>query len=328
MRRFCIILLLFSTILSIPFATHAQDIPAQYIAEALNNNLVLKQKNVSLGKSLIALREAKSFFLPTTWFEGQYTVAEGGRSIDIPVGSLLNPVYKSLNQLSGQEKFPMINNVSEQLNPDNFYDLRIRTTLPIVNPDLRINRNIKDQQTHLQQYETDIYKRELVKEVKTAWYNYLMSTTAIRIYQNALDVVTRNLAVNRSLLANGKGLPAYVSRAEAEVAKVETQLHNAGNEQKNARFYFNFLLNRHLESAVGIPEAIHNREALTYLQDTLYDIGEREELKSLQTMGDINSNVMKMNRAFRVPRLNAFLDIGTQAFDLDFNRKSFFYHGS
>jgi hypothetical protein len=131
-------------------STNAQDIPQQYIDEALNNNLVLKEKKVSLDKCLVALKEARSLFLPTAWFETQYTVAKGGRSIDIPVGDLLNPVYKTLNQLTATNHFPTVSNTSEQLLPNNFYDARIRTTMPLINPEIRINRDIKQQQISLQ----------------------------------------------------------------------------------------------------------------------------------------------------------------------------------
>ena len=147
----------------------AQDFLQQYISEAIGNNLVLKEKKVSLDKALVALKEARSLFLPTTSFETQYTVANGGRSIDIPIGDLLNPVYKTLNQLTATNHFPEVSNASEQLLPNNFYDARIRTTMPLMNPEIKINRDIRQQQISLRENEIDIYKRELVKEVKTAY---------------------------------------------------------------------------------------------------------------------------------------------------------------
>src|SRR4030095_11902259 len=180
-------------------STNGQDIPQQYIDEALNNNLVLKEKKVSLDKGLVALKEARSLFLPTTWFETQYTVANGGRSIDIPIGDLLNPVYKTLNQLTATNHFPEVSNASEQLLPNNFYDARIRTTMPLMNPEIKINRDIRQQQISLRENEIDIYKRELVKEVKTAYYTYLLSGQGVRIYQNALQVVNENFRINQSL---------------------------------------------------------------------------------------------------------------------------------
>ncbi len=317
------------TLLLLPmvFAARAQSIPGDYITQAFEGNLVLKEKKLTLEKSLLALKEARSLFLPTTWVDGQYLLSKGGRTIDIPAGDLVNPVYKTLNQLTGSSSFPQVSNVSEQLNPDNFYDFRVKTTMPIINPDIKINRNIREQQVGLQQQEVDIYKRELVKEVKLAYYNYLAAGKAITIYAAALEVVNQNLKVNQSLLANGKGLPAYVSRAESEVKQVESQLQNAGNDAYNARAYFNFLLNRPLTDSITIADTDIESNLLALPDNTTGAITAREELKSLQLAKDINRNVMKMNQAFRTPRLNAFLDLGSQGFNWAVNNKTFFYLG-
>jgi outer membrane protein TolC len=306
-------------------STGAQDIPQRYIDEALNNNLVLKEKKVSLDKGLVALKEARSLFLPTTWFETQYTVAKGGRSIDIPVGDLLNPVYKTLNQLTATNHFPTVSNTSEQLLPNNFYDARIRTTMPLINPEIRISRDIKQLEISLQENDVDIYKRELINEVKTAYYNYLLSGEGIRIYQNALQVVNENLRINQSLLANGKGLPAYVSRAESEVSKVKGQLQTAVNDQKNASAYFNFLLNRPLADSIVTAEILLDQN--TFPLSATNNSTAREEIKNLHLSRDINESVLKMNRSFRVPRVNAFLDLASQGFDFTVNNKSLFYLG-
>src|SRR3954453_4253982 len=114
MRKNCILNLCLAAFF-LPIAAGAQDVPPQYLQEALGNNLVLKEKKLSLEKSILALKESKSYFLPTTWLDGQYTVAKGGRSIDLPIGDLLNPVYTSLNQLTHGSNFPQVKNVSEQL---------------------------------------------------------------------------------------------------------------------------------------------------------------------------------------------------------------------
>lgn len=313
-------------LLAMPRPLFAQDIPQQYIEQALNNNLVLKEKNLSLQKSLVALKEARSLFLPTTWFEGQYTLAQGGRSIDLPVGDLLNPVYKSLNQLTGSNSFPTISNVSEQLLPNNFYDVRLKTTMPLINPDLRINKEIKQQQTQLQQNEVDVYKRTLIKEVKLAYYNYLVAGNAVSVYRSALEIVNQNLRVHESLLKNGKGLPAYVSRAESEVKQVSTQLQNSLNEQQNAKAYFNFLLNQPLTDSI-ITEDLQLDESRLPLLNNENNVTAREELKSLDIARSINQNVLKMNRSFRTPKLNAFLDLASQGYDFKVNNKSLFYLG-
>ena len=303
----------------------SQEVPETYITEGLNKNLVLLEKKISFEKSLVSLKEAKSLFLPTTWLEGQYSLAQGGRSIDIPVGDLVNPVYKTLNQLTGTNSFPTIKNVSEQLLPNNFYDLRIKTTMPVINPDIKYNREIRQQQSLLQQNEIDIYKREIVKEIKTAYYNFLQSAKAILIYENALQVVNQNLKVNQSLLLNGRGLPAYVSRAESEVKQVESQLQNAINTKLNAKAYFNFLLNKPLTDSIISAEsdgAPFNKKLFINIEP---DIKTREELSGWKIATDISDLTLRMNRSYRTPRLNAFVDLASQGYKFKVNNKSVFY---
>lgn len=288
---------------------------AGYISQALDSNLVVKQKMTSLEKSMLALQEARSYFLPSVNFAGSYSLARGGRFIDIPVGDLLNPVYSTLNQLTGSSQFPQIKNVSEQFLPNNFYDVKVRTTYPILNPDIRYNRNIKEQQIDLSEADLAIYKRELVKDVKTAYFQYLLAIEGARIYENTKAVVERGLKVNESLYKNGKGLPAYINRSEADVQQVEAQWQTALNEAQKAKAYFNFLLNRPLDSeiTVSIPEL---PETLLLPDDDLIAVNNREEITQLQTAENISKTVIKMNESFRQPRINTFLDLGSQGFDI------------
>ena len=296
----------------------------QYIQQALDSNLVLQQKKTSLGKSLIALQEAKSYFLPSVNLGGQYTLAKGGRFIDIPVGDLMNPVYSTLNQLTGTTGFPQIENVSEQFFPNNFFDVRVRTSYPVINPDIRYNRDIKEHQIELKEGEVAIYKRELVKDIKIAYYTYLLAIEGIRIYENTLTVVERGLKVNESLFKNGKGLPAYINRSEADVQQVNAQLQNAINEAGKAKAYFNFLLNKPLHADIAISTPTINDNILAGLDDHS-NPSQREELEQLQTAENINRTMIQMNESFRRPKVNTFLDLGAQGFDFVLSDRGPYY---
>jgi outer membrane protein TolC len=100
-----------------------------YINDAFKNNQGLQGQQLQLEKSMFALKEARALFLPDISFGASYSKADGGRSIDLPIGDLFNPVYKSLNQLTNSTAFPNLKNQSILLNPDNYYDARVRTTL-------------------------------------------------------------------------------------------------------------------------------------------------------------------------------------------------------
>lgn len=321
-KKMFLIMLLFSA-----FNLQAQTQLDRYIQEAFADNLVIQEQKLALDKGLIAIKEARSYFMPTTWFETQYTLAQGGRTINIPIGDLLNPVYNTLNQLTSSNKFPSVTNVNEQFLPNNFYDVRIKSTMPIINPDISINRNIKQQEVQLKENDILIYKRELAKEIKIAYFNYLMSGKAVTILEESLVLVQQNLKLNQSLLNNGKGLPAYVTRAESEVLSVQNQLLNAKNNVQNTTAYFNFLLNRPLTDTLITEEFSIADAQVQSLMSTEYNIQKREELKSFGIAAAITGNVLKMNQSFNKPRLNAFVDFASQGFDFKVNRQSLFYLG-
>ncbi len=191
----------------------AQEYLRKSIEEGLAGNLVMKQKNISLQQSLLALKEARSWYYPSAGFSGDYTWAEGGRTIAFPIGDLLNPVYSTLNQLTGTQNFPQVQNAEIQLMPRDFYDARIRIAYPLLNTDLHYNYKIKKQEIKLAEYEIETYKQELTREIETAYYNYCLAVDASKIFESALGLVRRNLQVNKSLVENGKGLPASVLAA-------------------------------------------------------------------------------------------------------------------
>ncbi|RYZ51594.1 MAG: TolC family protein, partial [Sphingobacteriales bacterium] len=112
-----------------PLHLSAQTRLEQYIERGIQDNKGLKQMQFQLDKSLHALKEASSYFLPAVSLQGNYLRSSGGRTIDFPIGDLLNPVYNSLNELTQSNQFPSLRNESIQLNPDNFYDLKVHTTL-------------------------------------------------------------------------------------------------------------------------------------------------------------------------------------------------------
>jgi outer membrane protein TolC len=317
MKKSLLTLLLFPVI-----GVYAQTSLDAYINTALSNNETIKQQQFLLTKSLYALKEAKSLFLPTVGFNGTYTLAGGGRTVDIPVGNLMNPVYKTLNQLTGTNNFPQIQNQNVLLNPNNFYDAKIRTTYPIINAEIEYNRKIKSQQYNLQQIEIDLYKRELVKEVKNAYYKYLQASEAITIYNTALLLVKENLRVNTSLFNNQKVNRTSVVRSDNEVSKYNALLEAAIQTQNNAKAYFNFLLNTGLNTEI-ITDSITTVPVDSYLSDTT--VTKREELEKLKEAVAINQNVTALAKSYKRPKLNAFVDLGSQAFDFKVNNKSFYY---
>ncbi|MEI6050709.1 MAG: TolC family protein, partial [Bacteroidota bacterium] len=305
---------------------NAQKSLEKYIETGLKNNLVLQEKNISLEDALNALKTANSLFFPSIDFKGDYQSGGGGRSISIPVGDMLNPVYRTLNQLTSGNAFPDISNGETNFFPQNFYDLKVRTSLPIINSDLIYNRTIRKQQVIMQEYDVEIYKSELTMNIRVAYYNYLSAVRSIAIYDGALSLAREAKRMNQSLLDNGKSLKAYVLRSESEIQGLEAKRTSAQQQMKNARMYFNFILNINMDEVIDTTYIVSVDQKIVdqYLLNEA-SINNRTELKALDQSASIYQNVLKMNKAYWVPKLNGFLDLGTQASDWKFNTQSKYY---
>ena len=313
-------------LLVMPFACilGQKSILDEYIEMGFQQNIVVQQKLISAEKALLSLQSAQSLYQPTLAFQGGYQTGEGGRSISFPVGDMLNPVYATLNQLTKSSAFPQIANVETNFFPRNFYDVKLTTVMPIYNRDISINKEIQSQTLGIQKADIQVYKRELVKNIKTAYLNYLMAHKAIGIYQNGLLLAQEGKKINEKLLANGKGLPAYILRSENEVVQMASQLSEAEKQAESAKMYFNFLLNRELQTE--IKTNFDEQEALDILKkNQMADADQREELGMLKQAISLQQSVVKMNESFYLPKLNGYLNLGSQSSNWDFNQKSTYY---
>ncbi len=299
----------------------AQQVLETYIKEGLANNLILQEKNASLEQSLLALKDAKSYFLPSVDFGASYTLAEGGRTIAFPVGDLLNPVYSTLNKLTASNSFPQIANVSEQLLPDNFYDTRFRTTVPVLNTDLIYQNQIRKEQVNWTNNQVEIYRASLIQDIRVAYFNFCAAHTSIEILTKSLQLVEQNLKDTRSLVENGKRLPAAVLRAESELEQVKSLLTEAKLKTNNAAYYLNFLVNRPLDQEVAfeqIPLDISRVDQLL-----LEDLNaQNQELRAMQSLERIQETVLKSGKNYWIPKLSTYADLGSQGFDWNFDTQS------
>jgi len=300
----------------------AQNRLDEYIREGLASNQSIKQQTFILDKNMYALKEAKSMFLPDVSFLTTYTKADGGRTIDFPTGDLLNGAYATLNQLTGTNSFPQLKNQRILLNPDNFYDAKFRTSLPILNAELIYNKRIKLQQVDLQKAEVLLYKRELVKEIKTAYYNYVKAINATEIYQSSLRLVEEGQRINTALFNNSKVNRTAVIRSTNEVSKINASLIAATKTAESARYYFNFLLNRSSADSILLDDII----ALPEQEDLPADnVSGREELAKLRIAKDINKNLNGLAKSYLIPKIGTYLDLGSQAFNWQFDNHSRYY---
>jgi outer membrane protein TolC len=99
-------------------------------------------------------------------------------------------------------------------------------------------------------------------------------------------------------------------------------LITAKQNEISAKQYFNFLLNKPLQSEINVDNL-----TATPIENQLgnNEISKREEILKLKSAQAINENVVKLNKSYLVPKIGTFIDLGLQAFDWEFNDKSRYY---
>ncbi len=289
------------------------NILEKYIREGLQSNLTLKQKQSSYQKSIFALKEAKSLFLPNLSLNARYSVADGGRVIEFPVGDMLNQVYSTLNQLTSTNRFPQIKNEEIQFMRPTEHETKLRLVQPIFNPQIHYNSKIKSELINVEKADVESYKRELVAEIKTAYFNYLKTIHVLKLTGKTTELLKENIRVNERLFANDKITIDNVYRSKAELSKLEQSIAEAIKFNKSSKAYFNFLLNKPLESEIEISDKIEFVSLEKELQNSQENaINNREELQQIQSYKNANDYNLKMNKLNKAPTFTAVVDYGFQ----------------
>ncbi len=243
---------------SAAFASESQrpldQVLSDYVALGLDSNLALRQRNLGYERSVEALNEARGGYLPSLTFDSRFSRNDGGRTFEVPIGDLLNPVYASLNNLTAGSAdpthFPTIANQQIQFQRAQEQQTALRLTQPLYAPKIAADVRAQTALTGADEAGRDAYSRVLTRDIRNAYYGWMRSQQALRIVESSIELLSENLRVNRSLFDNGKVTEDQPLRARAELLAAEQQRVDAANAVRQARSYFNFLLNRPLEMDV------------------------------------------------------------------------------
>ncbi|MCP4458681.1 MAG: TolC family protein [Cytophagales bacterium] len=279
-----VVLLLFflSTISTAIAQSNALD---TYVQSALESNLALQQKEYSYEKSLEALNEAKRMFLPTVSFETSYSQVEGGRTVELPIGDFINPIYGNLNQINqtldpSAPAYPQLENPKFSFIRSSEQESKVVAAMPVFNASIIQNHKIKKGLVEVGKISVDIYKRELVKEVKDAYVKYLQAERTHALYTQTLTTVNESLRNRESLFTNDKITIDEVYAARVQVKEVERDLAEAEKNKLIAISWFNFLLNREFDSEIVVePKVIVTITDYNLDDQQSASLSNREELR-------------------------------------------------
>jgi outer membrane protein len=311
-----------------------------YVQMGLENNLALKQQVFSLEKSLQALKEAKGMFLPTVSIEACYSRAGGGRLIEFPVGDLVNPMHLSLNQLMmahGQvAAFPAnIQNVEIPFLRKEEHDTKLRITQPVFQPAIYFNAKIKKDLIHIEEAKMQAYKRQLKSDIATAYYNYFKAVELIAFLKETEKLLQENVRVSESLFKFHKRTEEVVFRSKAELSALQQQQMEADKQFQMAIAYFNFLLNRPMDSKIetmsktAAPKIVGaGNKTLTLAQLEQHAIKHREEFRQLFKAISAANHHIKLQGSAILPNVTAVLDYGFQGDKYKFTGKEDYWMAS
>jgi outer membrane protein TolC len=294
------------------------DLVDEYVAEGLRSNLAVQSETLEVDKASAALTEARARFFPELSFEARYTRAEGGREISIPIGSALNPVYSTLNdmlQAQGQPaQFPQLTDETVPFLREREQDTRLVFRQPLFAPAIpaavRAQRALLDSTN----YRRMAIARTLRRDITLAYVDWLKARNSVEIVASSQDLLQENLRVNQSLFDNGKITEDQVLRARAELLAVEQQKREAANLTDQARSYFNFLLNRDLLATIEPTDPpTAETQALSALeQQWSAALDRRPEVRQVEQLRRASDEQVRIARKNRWPTLSLGIDGGTQ----------------
>ena len=296
----------------------------RYVAAGLTSNLALQSETLEVEKTAEALAEARARFFPEVSIEGRYTRADGGREFTVPLGTALNPVYSTLNDMlveQGQEpRFPQVADETVRFLREREQDTRLVLRQPLYAP--AIPAAVRAQRALLgaSSYRRMAIARALRRDITIAYTDWLKARNSVEIVTASHALLAENLRVNESLFENGKITEDQVLRAKAELLAVEQQVREIENLRTQAQSYFNFLLNRDLQAPIEATAAptIQTERDTALEQLWANAIDRRPEIAQLEHLRRASEEQVRIARQQKWPTLSLSLDAGTQGEDYGF----------
>ena len=308
----------------------------QVLDEALAANLELRAGQAGVAQRVAALDQARARYLPVLDFDARYSVADGGRTIEFPVGDLLNPVYATLDDLlvqSGQPaQFPRVKNEEIRLLLPQEQNTRLVLAQPVYDP--RLGPTVEGTRAQLNRAEADFggLRARVIRDTKQAYYEWLAAQQQLGVFDATLELARSNLAANESLYRNGKVTRDFVYRAEADLLEIEQQRLAVASRVTIAQSYVNLLRNQPLEAEIpgatidGATVARYRERLVRRIAGRRLDApalgevatGQRAEIQSLDAAIAGSLAQQDLARAAFKPALAVGAEAGIQGEDYGF----------
>jgi cobalt-zinc-cadmium efflux system outer membrane protein len=145
---------------------------------------------------------------------------------------------------------------------------------------LKLRGDIADREAEALWWDYEAVRREVVAEVKAAYYDYFAAHKAIEITHKNQDLLEKLVKIAETRYQVGKGIQQDVLKAQVELSRLRQRLTVFEQQQRTAQVRLNTLLFRAAEAPLGPPASVEMAE-LAYALETLYQLA-RENDTGLQ----------------------------------------------
>jgi cobalt-zinc-cadmium efflux system outer membrane protein len=170
---------------------------------------------------------------------------------------------------------------------------------------LALRGKIADRETEAGRWEYEQTRRQVVAEVKTAYYAYFYDRNAIEITEKNSDLLKKLENIAEARYRVGKGIQQDVLRAQIEVARIDQRLIVLRQEEQTAQGRLNTLLYQDPELPLPLPAPVHPADFHDALQD-LYAMAHQNDpsLERDRRMIEGSQDTVKLAQKAYVPDFN------------------------
>ena len=276
-----------------------------YVQTAQSHNKSIK---VSSLTTKIAQREItimKAYKYPKITFDNQYFLAYGGRKITFNSGDLMNPIYNSLFQLTGNQALnTTIPNFNEQFYPNHFYRTNLTLTWPIWNRKIRFAHKNAGLQHQINNYKDRIINKEIEKDVKLTYFELYRLHKLIVFQRQLMNYLNKVKVKTKKLIDYGYAEAIDLDQIEYELAKQNQEELQLSNVYKVVEDKFYDLLGE-----VERETIVFDNSDLNLAQYEVNDLGDLSGVYEAKDQAQIINIREKINQLARKRWNNLIPDV-------------------
>ena len=192
----------------------------------------------------------------------------------------------------------------QQGDPSSYRGLTVSQAFPFPGK-LGLRGKIADREAEAGRWEYEQTQRQVVADVKTAYYAYFYDSKAVEITGKNKDLLQKLENIAEARYRVGKGIQQDVLRAQVEVARIDQKLIVLEQEEDAARARLNTLLYRDPEAPLPAPAPVKAADF-------------HESLEDLYAMAHANDPGLERDKR-RIESNQYTVDLAQKAYKPDFD---------